>query len=72
MLTDTSGLGDIYIKDDESSYVNMLIDYHSMLYIFLCHIDHDFVGSTILLLYLEFDMDSLLLFRHTSGDIFGL
>jgi len=30
---DMSGLGDFYIKDDDSSYVNMLIDYHSMLYI---------------------------------------
>jgi len=33
VLTDTSGLGDIYIKDDDSGYVNMLIIYCFMLYI---------------------------------------
>jgi hypothetical protein len=33
MLMDTSGLGDIYIKDDDSYFVKMLIYLSIMLYI---------------------------------------
>jgi len=40
-----SGLGDIYIKGDDSCCVKILIIYCLMLYIILCHIDHEIVGS---------------------------
>ena len=41
----TSGLRDIYIKGDDSCCVKILIVYCLILYIYLCHIDHEIVGS---------------------------
>jgi hypothetical protein len=56
-----SGLGDIYIKDDDSCYVKMFIYLSIILYIDYVYSDHEFMGS-ILAMLAEFDMDSLLLF----------
>jgi hypothetical protein len=52
VLTDTSDLGDIYIKDDDSYYVKMFIYLSFMLYINYAYIDHVVMGiiSTLLLL----------------------
>jgi hypothetical protein len=52
VLTDTSGLGDIYIKDDDSCYVKMFIYLSFMLYINYAYIDHVVMGiiATLLLL----------------------
>jgi hypothetical protein len=47
MLTDTSGLGDIYIKDDDSYYVKMFIYLSIMLYIDYVYFDHEFMGSIL-------------------------
>jgi hypothetical protein len=60
---DTSDLGDIYIKDDDSCFVKMLIYLLIMLYID----NFTLIMSLWDLYYLvvmlaEFDMDSLLLF----------
>ena len=44
VLTVTSGLGDSYIKGDDSCCVNMLMFMFNALY-YLCHIDHEIVGS---------------------------
>jgi hypothetical protein len=63
VLTDTSGLGDIYIKDDDSCFVKMLI-YLSITF----YIDYvTLIMSLWDLYYLvamlaEFSIDSLLLF----------
>ena len=54
-LTVRSGLGDIYIKGDESCVLNMLIVYYLMIYII-------YVTLIIVSILVEFDMDSLLLF----------
>jgi hypothetical protein len=50
VLTDTSGLGDIYIKDDDSCYVKMLIYLSFMLYINYAYIDHVVMGINATLL----------------------
>jgi hypothetical protein len=52
VLTDTRGLGDIYIKDDDSYYVKMFIYLSFMLYINYAYIDHVVMGiiATLLLL----------------------
>jgi len=42
MLMDMSVLRDIYMKDDDSCYVNMLIVFYALHY--LCHFDHEFLG----------------------------
>jgi len=44
-LTVRSGLGDIYIKDDESCVLSILIVYCLMLYIIYVTFDHEIVGS---------------------------
>jgi hypothetical protein len=62
VLTDTSGLEDFYIKDDDSCFVKMLIYLSIMLYI-------DYVT---LIMLAEFDMDSLLLFSPTPQEKFRL
>jgi hypothetical protein len=56
---DTSGLGDIYIKDDDSCFVKMLIYLSIMLYI-------DYVTLIMSL------WDSLLLFSPTPQEKFRL
>jgi hypothetical protein len=50
VLTDTSGLGDIYIKDDDSCYVKMLIYLSFMIYINYAYIDHVVMGINATLL----------------------
>jgi len=44
-LTVRSGLGDIYIKGDDSCVLNMLIIYYLMLYIIYVTFDHEIVGA---------------------------
>ena len=44
-LTVRSGLGDIYILDDESCVLSILIVYCLMLYIIYVTFDHEIVGS---------------------------
>jgi hypothetical protein len=55
---DTSSLGDIYIKDDDSCYVEMFIYLSFMLYINYAYIDHVVVGivATLLLLIAKQDI----------------
>jgi hypothetical protein len=63
LLKDTSGLGDIYIKDDDSCFVKMLIYLSIMLdidYVTLIMSLWDLYYLVVMLA--EFDMDSLLLF----------
>jgi hypothetical protein len=73
VLTDTSGLGDINIKDDDSCFVKMLIYLSIMLYI-----DYVTLIMSLLDLYYlvamlaEFGMDSLLLFSPTPQEKFRL
>jgi hypothetical protein len=52
VLTDTSGLRDIYFKDYDSCYVKMFIYLSFMLYINYAYIDHVVLGiiATLLLL----------------------
>jgi hypothetical protein len=47
-----SGLGDIYIKDDDSYYVKMFIYLSIILYIDYVYIDHVVMGITATLLLL--------------------
>jgi hypothetical protein len=58
MLTDTSDLGDIYIKDGDSCYVKMFIYLSFMLYINYAYIDHVVMESvaTLLLLIAKHDI----------------
>jgi hypothetical protein len=58
VLTDTSDLGDIYIKDDDSCYVKMFIYLSFMLYINYAYIDHVVMGivATLLLLIAKHDI----------------
>jgi hypothetical protein len=63
VLTDTSGLGDIYIKDDDSCFVKMLIYLSIMFYIDYVTLIMSLWDLYYLVAMLaEFDMDSLLLF----------
>jgi len=72
-LTVRSGLGDIYIKGDESCVLNMLIIYCLILYI---------ISGTLIMrwwelynlvaILAEFDMDSLLLFSPNLMRSLGL
>ena len=62
-LTVRSGLGDIYIKGDDSCVLNMLIVYCSMLYIiYVTLIMRLWDLYNLVAILVEFDMDSLLLF----------
>jgi hypothetical protein len=58
VLTDKSGLGDIYIKDDDSCYVKMFSYLSFMLYINYAYIDHVVMGinATLLLLIAKHDI----------------
>jgi hypothetical protein len=58
MLTDMSGLGDIYTKDDDSCYVKMFIYLSFMLYINYAYINHVVMGiiATLLLLIAKHDI----------------
>jgi hypothetical protein len=83
VLTDTSGLGDIYIKNDDSCDVKMFSYLSFMLYINYAYIDHVVMGINATLLQfnqcqlfepheplailVEYDMCSSLLFPYTSG-----
>ena len=62
-LTVRSGLGDIYIKGDESCVLNTLIVYCLMLYIiYVTLIMRLWELYNLVAILVEFDMDSLLLF----------
>ena len=62
-LTVRSGLGDIYIKDDDSCVLNMFIVYCLMLYIiYITLIMRLWELYNLVAILVEFDMDSLLLF----------
>ena len=64
MLTDTSDLGDIYMKDDDSCDVNILIIYYFMLYIIYVTLIMSLwdLNNLVALIFAEFDIDSLFLF----------
>ena len=71
MLTVTSGLGDSYIKGDESCCVKILIVYCLMLYIiYVTLIMRLWELYNLVAILVEFDMDSLLLFPHTPQEKF--
>ena len=62
-LTVRSSLGDIYIKDDDSCMLNMLIIYCLMFYIiYVTLIMRLWDLYNLVAILVEFDMDSLLLF----------
>jgi hypothetical protein len=62
MLTDMSGLGDIYIKGDDSC-VKILIVYYLMIYItYVTLIMRLWYLYNLVAIIVEFDMDSFLLF----------
>jgi hypothetical protein len=68
VLTDTSGLGDIYIKDDDSCFVKMFIYLSIMLYIDYVTLIMSLWDLYYLVAMLaEFDMDSPLLFSPHSS-----
>jgi len=70
VLTVRSGLGDSCIKGDDSCCVKILIIYCSMLYIiYVTLIMRFWELYNLVAILLEFDMDSLLLFPHASGDV---
>jgi len=65
-----SGLGDIYIKGDDSCALNILIIYFLMLYIiYVTLIMRLWDLYNLVAILVEFDMDSLLLFPHTSRGV---
>jgi len=62
-LTVRSGLGDIYIKGDDSCVLDMFIIYYLMLYIiYVTLIIRLWDLYNLVAILVEFDMDSLLLF----------
>ena len=72
-LTVRSGLGDIYIKGDDSCVLTILIIYCLMLYIiYVTLIMRLWELYNLVAILVEFDMDSLLLFPHTSRDVLDL
>jgi len=72
-LTVRSGLGDIYIKGDDSCVLNMLITYCLMLYIiYVTLIMRLWELYNLLAILVEFDMDSLLLFSPKPYEKFRL
>jgi len=63
MLTIMSGLRDIYIKGDDSCFVEILIIYYIMLYIiYITLIMRLWDPNNLVTIIAELDMDSLLLF----------
>ena len=72
-LTVRSGLGDIYIKGEESCVLNMLIVYYLMLYIiYVTLIMRLWELYNLVAILVEFDMDSLLLFPPNLRRSLGL
>ena len=72
-LTVRSGLGDIYTKSDDSCVLNIVIVYCLMLYIiYVTLIMRLWDLYNLVAILVEFDMHSLLLFPHTSGDVLDL
>jgi len=72
-FTVRSGLGDIYIKGDESCVLNMLIVYCLMLYIiYVILIMRLWELYNLVVILVEFDMDSLLLFPPNLRRSLGL
>ena len=68
-----SGLGDFYIKDDDSCCVMMFIVYCLMLYIIYVTLIMSLWIYCLVAIFAEFDMDSLLLFPpYPSEDVLGL
>jgi len=68
-----SGLGDIYIKGDESCVLNMLIVYCLILYIiYVTLIMRLWDLYNLVAILVEFDMDSLLLFSPNLRRSLGL
>jgi len=68
-----SGLGDIYTKGGDSCVLNMIIIYCLILYIiYVKLIIRLWELYNLVAILVEFDMDSLLLFPHTSGVALGL
>jgi len=71
MLMVKSGLGDSYIKVDDSCCVKILIVYCLMLYMInVTLIIRLWDLYNLLAILMEFDMDSLLLFAHTLHEKF--
>jgi len=72
-LTVRSGLGDIYIKGDDSCVLNMLIVYCLMLYIiYVILIMRLWDLYNLVAILVDFDMDSLLLFSLNLMRSLGL
>jgi len=72
-LTVRSGLGDIYIKGDDSCVLNMLIIYYLMLYIiYVTLIMRLWDLYNLVAILVKFDMDSLLLFSPKPQEKFRL
>ena len=72
-LTVRSGLGDIYIKGDESCVLNMLIIYCLMLYtIYVTLIMRLWDIYNLVAILVEFDIDSLLLYSPNLRRSLGL
>jgi len=72
-LTVRSGLGDIYIKGDESCVLNMLIVYCLILYIiYVTLIMRLWELYNLVAILVEFDMKSLLLFPPNLRRSLGL
>jgi len=72
-LTIRSGLGDIYIKGDDSCVLNMLIVYYLMLYIiYVTLIMRLWQLYNLVAILVEFYMDSLLLFSPNLRRSLGL
>jgi len=73
MLTVTSGLGDSYIKGDDSCCVKILIIYCLMLYnIYVTLIMRLWALYNLVAILVEFDMDSLLQFPPNLRRSLGL
>jgi len=69
-FTVSSGLGDSCINGDDSCCVKILIIYCLMLYIiYVTLIMRLLELYNLVAILVEFDMDSLLLFPHTSGGV---
>ena len=72
-LTVRSGLGDIYIKGDDSCVLYMFIIYYLMLYIiYVTLIMRLWDLYNLVAILVEFDMDSLLLFPPNLRRSLGL
>ena len=72
-LTVRSGLGDIYIKGDDSCVLYMFIIYYLMLYIiYVTLIIRLWDLYNLVAILVEFVLDSLLLSPHSSEEVLGL